>query len=220
MAFDPQDRRPIASRKHRIWVAASHALVAAGVSANAISIIGMLTAIAAGAAAAMTSLAQPPLQRILWVAVALGVQLRLLANMLDGMVAIESGTASPVGELYNEVPDRISDCAVLVGVGYAVGGSPALGFLAALMAVLTAYIRSACRAGGAPQDFCGPMAKPHRMFVVSVMSLYLAMSPRDWHTVSDWAVPTLVLAAIAAGSAVTAVRRLTRGARHLRSMRP
>lgn len=36
----------------------------------------------------------------------------MLANMLDGMVAIESGRASPLGELYNDAPDRIAEAAV------------------------------------------------------------------------------------------------------------
>ena len=36
------------------------------------------------------------------------ILLRLLANMLDGMVADESGEGGPLGSLYNEIPDRIS----------------------------------------------------------------------------------------------------------------
>jgi phosphatidylglycerophosphate synthase len=39
--------------------------------------------------------------------------------MLDGMVALASCRDSKVGELYNEVPDRVSDAAVFIGVGYA-----------------------------------------------------------------------------------------------------
>ena len=52
------------------------------------------------------------------------IQLRLIANLLDGLVAVEGGKRTPTGELYNEAPDRIADTAVLVGAGYAVGGSP------------------------------------------------------------------------------------------------
>src|SRR6266498_1573126 len=36
-----------------------------------------------------------------------GIQLRLLMNLLDGMVAIEHDKKSLVGGLFNEVPDRI-----------------------------------------------------------------------------------------------------------------
>ena len=49
------------------------------------------------------------------------VQLRLLCNLLDGMVAVEGGRSSPVGALYNEVPDRVADSLLLVALGYAVG---------------------------------------------------------------------------------------------------
>ena len=42
-----------------------------------------------------------------------GVQLRLLCNLLDGMVAVEQGKQTPFGVLYNEMPDRVSDSALL-----------------------------------------------------------------------------------------------------------
>ena len=51
--------------------------------------------------------------------------LSLLANLLDGMVAMGRGVASPVGELFNEVADRVSDTAILLGLGWA-AGNPAL----------------------------------------------------------------------------------------------
>ena len=44
--------------------------------------------------------------------------LRLWLNMLDGMVALASGTASRTGEIANELPDRISDVLIFVGVGH------------------------------------------------------------------------------------------------------
>lgn len=215
------DRRPIASREHRVWIAASASLARAGVSANAISVAGMISAIAAGIAAALTSSTEGVATRLLWVTVAAGCQLRLLANMLDGMVALESHTASPVGELYNEVPDRISDSAVLVGLGYAAGGWIEMGYVAALLAIFTAYVRAACKVAGAPQDYCGPMAKPHRMFLVTVIAIYLSLAPTGWQALS-WngrGVPAAVLLLIAIGCVVTACRRLARGARHLRSPR-
>ena len=49
------------------------------------------------------------------------MQLRLLCNMLDGMVAVEGGKGSRTGEIYNEVPDRIADPLLLVPAGYAIG---------------------------------------------------------------------------------------------------
>ena len=98
---------------------------------------------------------------------ALCVQLRLLCNLLDGMVAVEGGKQSPLGALYNEFPDRIADSLFLVALGYA-ALHPWLGWLAALLAALTAYVRVSGGSLGLAQDFRGPMAKPHRMAVMTL----------------------------------------------------
>ena len=76
----------------------------------------MCACIAAGPALGLTSVEY---NRLFWLIAALGAQLRLTANMLDGMVALVSARASKVGELYNEVRDRVSDAVVFIGAGYA-----------------------------------------------------------------------------------------------------
>src|SRR5262245_9528608 len=116
-AYEPTERRPIASRDLAISGRIAAALANAGVSPTAISIFGMIAAIVAGAALYFTRV-DGAIARCLWILAACGVQLRLLANLFDGMVAIQQGRASAVGELFNEVPDRISDAAILVGLGY------------------------------------------------------------------------------------------------------
>ena len=88
---------------------------------------------------------------------------RGFCNVLDGVMAIEVGAATRVGALYNEVPDRISDAAVLVGAGYAIGGVPVLGWAAALGAVFTAYVRVQAQVAGASADYRGFFGKPGRM---------------------------------------------------------
>src|SRR5438477_5955834 len=100
------DRRPMANRNQKWAQSATTWLASRNVSPNAISIAGMCACIAAGLALGLTSVEY---NRVFWLVAALGAQLRLTANMLDGMVAVVSGRASKVGELYNEVPDRVSD---------------------------------------------------------------------------------------------------------------
>jgi len=180
-------------------------LVRRGASANAISLAGMGCGLLAGLAFALID-AMPDAARVLWLLGAVLVQLRLLANMLDGMVAIGRGVASPIGALFNDVPDRVSDSAVLVGVGIAATGGWGLGLGAALAAMATAYVRLAGVSVGAPSDFCGPMAKPHRMNAVTLLALWCAAAPARWGTHS--AVPEAVLGVITALSVVTAIRRL------------
>src|SRR5213082_3458498 len=144
------DRRPIATRNRKWAQAATAWFVARHVSPNAISIAGMCACIGAGIALGATSVAD---YRILWIIAALGAQLRLTANMLDGMVALASGRASKVGELYNEIPDRVSDAAVFIGAGFAWGGNIALGYIATILAIFTAYIRAAGKIAGAQNEF-------------------------------------------------------------------
>jgi phosphatidylglycerophosphate synthase len=205
------DRRPIATR-NRKWAQASSAWLASrNVSPNAISVAGMCACVVAGIALGVTSIAD---YRILWLIAALGAQLRLTANMLDGMVAIASSRASKTGELYNEVPDRISDAAVFIGAGFAWGGNVTLGYIATILAIFTAYVRAAGKIAGAPNEFCGPMAKQHRMLVITLICVYAAITPRSWQIItlnnSQIGVMTLGLIVIVLGCVITVVRRVAR----------
>ncbi len=177
----------------------------------------MCACIVAGIALGATSIAD---YRVLWLIAALGAQLRLTANMLDGMVALASGRASKTGELYNEVPDRISDAAVFIGAGFAWGGNVTLGYIATILAIFTAYVRAAGKIAGAPNEFCGPMAKQHRMLVITLICLYSAMTPRSWQMItlndSEIGLMSLGLVIIIAGCAITVIRRVCRIAHALK----
>ncbi|HZN69943.1 MAG TPA: CDP-alcohol phosphatidyltransferase family protein [Tepidisphaeraceae bacterium] len=221
-AYNPADRRPIAARERRWSQALARQLVAWNASPNGISVAGMVSGILGGVALGATSRVSPDgtAEQMLWVAGAVLVQLRLLANMMDGMVAVASGKASRVGELYNEAPDRVSDAATLIGFGYATGGSPVLGYVAACLALFTAYVRTLGKAAGAPNDFCGPMAKQQRMFLVTLAAVYAALTPRAWEpawgTRASWGLAAAVLAVIGVGCVITSARRLVRISRALR----
>jgi phosphatidylglycerophosphate synthase len=212
------DRRPIAARQWHVSQQLSNALARAGVSPNAISVVGMACCLAAGAALAATPYLEGSPGHAAWLAAAVLIQLRLLANMLDGMVAVASGQSSRVGELYNELPDRISDVTAIVGLGYAAGGSVELGFAAAIGAVLTAYVRSLGKAAGAAQQFIGPMAKQQRMFVVTITAVFMGLAPEAWQHALRLPIAALVL--ILVGCVVTAGRRLVRIAAQLRDTGP
>ncbi|HET7315257.1 CDP-alcohol phosphatidyltransferase family protein [Salinisphaera sp.] len=219
-SYEPLDRRPIKARSTRWAATAADALVRAGVSPNAISMAGLFAAVAGGVALAFTGAVETGgAERLLWLLGIALVQSRLLCNMLDGMVAVASERASPIGELYNEVPDRVADVGVLVGLGYAAGGNATLGYVAACMALFVAYVRAMAKAAGAPNDFRGPMAKPHRMFVVTAIGIYMVVAPGAWQIAwgpgSAWGIAAAGLLIIIAGGAVTAMRRLQSAARSL-----
>lgn len=157
----PQARRPLSSRSTRWAAALSSTSVRAGLTADGISMLSLV--FAAAGSAALIWLPAP------WnlLCAALGIQLRLLCNLLDGMVAIEGGRKSKLGVLYNEFPDRVADSLFIVALGYAIDASW-LGWLGALAAAVTAYIRVLGGTFGLEQDFRGPMAKQHRMAVLTV----------------------------------------------------
>lgn len=211
------DRRPVKSRswKSSQWMA--NWLAARSVSPNAISVAGMVAGLVGGIALAFTG-KDPNLGFWLWLLAAVCIQLRLQANLLDGMVAIQSGKASRVGELFNEVPDRISDTALLVGAGLADASNRMLGMWAALAAMMTAYIRTTGKSAGAPMEFCGPMAKQHRMAVLTVVCLTRCFGVSRIPTGNDRAIEIVVigLLVIVIGSLITSVRRLQRIAAYLR----
>ncbi len=220
--YRPEERRPIRSRDTGWAAAISNRLAGAQISPNAISVAGMSAAVIAGFCFAATNQVEGFLCRAVWFSGALLCQVRLLCNLFDGMVAIKRGVASPVGELYNEVPDRVSDAAVLTGLGFAAGAHPWLGFVAAILAVFVAYIRAMAKSVGAPQDYCGPMAKPQRMAVVTLLAVYLAFRPMNWQLSRPvmgefaWSETNVALLGIVVGSVVTAARRLMRAAVFLR----
>ncbi len=211
------DRRPLASRAWKVSERIANFLAAAGATPNVISIAGMLCGICAGAMFAET--ARSAHVWIFWLAGALFVQLRLLANLYDGMVAVARRIASPVGELFNEVPDRISDAAALIGFGYAADSDPLLGFIATIFAIFLAYLRAQGKVAGAHQEFCGPMAKQQRMAAVTIAAVICAIVSLLSVAAGDrgYRIPVWTLWLIIAGAIVTVIRRLHRIAGALRN---
>lgn len=134
---------------------------------------------------------------------ALCIQLRLICNLLDGMVAVEGGKKTANGALYNEIPDRVADSLLIVALGFAVG-QPWLGWLGALLAAITAYIRLLGGSLGLEQRFSGPMAKQHRMAVLTAACIVGAIEAWGWH--SQYAL-WFALLAIVVGSLLTCVLR-------------
>ena len=186
------DRRPLKVRGNLLVQRIARALAQLGITPNQISVASVVFA-ALGAASLLAGG---------WtlIAAAACIQLRLLCNLFDGMVAVEHGKATALGAVYNEFPDRIADSLLLVAAGYAVA-MPSLGWLAALAAALTAYVRVFGAACGLGHDFRGPMAKQQRMAVLTACCVAAPFLPFGTHTLLAG------LALIAALSLVTCVTR-------------
>ena len=194
---DAMNRRPIAARDSGWARRVARMLAGSSISPNQISVISVLFA-AIGAALLVWSPTAPGL-----VLCALCIQLRLICNLLDGMVALEGGKSSPVGKIYNEFPDRVADSLLIVAAGYACG-YPWLGWLGALAAALTAYVRVFGGSLGLVQDFRGPFAKQQRMALLTAACVLGALE-NLWHAEHYTLIAASVL--IAAGSLLTCVTR-------------
>lgn len=209
-------RRPIAARQTRWAASIARFLIRVGLKPNEISLLSIVFAL--GSAFCLVESTQPARGvRIVLLILGAGlIQLRLLCNLFDGMVAVEGGLQSKSGEIYNELPDRISDVAILIAAGYStswLGGEAELGWSCAVLAVLTAYVRTLGAQAGTPQQFCGPMAKQQRMFTITAAALFAA-----GETALRWParVMPLALGLIAIGCVMTIVRRTLRILRSLK----
>jgi phosphatidylglycerophosphate synthase len=148
-------------------------LAAVGISPNQISVLSIVFAMLGALGLFQLSAVESITQAIAFSVLALvGIQGRLICNLLDGLVAIEGGKKTPVGDLYNEVPDRISDTLLIVAAGLALNKvmpyGALLGMTAGLAALSTAYVRLLGGSLGLPQNFHGPMAKQHRMALLNI----------------------------------------------------
>lgn len=222
METTPQGPRRVLKTRNAAWAQSlARAVGSTGVRPNSISVLSVLFAALAMAAYLLApDMPSPGACALCWLAAAACIQLRLLCNMLDGMVAVEGGRASPTGPVYNEAPDRLADVLILVGAGYSTQVEPGviklfdslpLGWTCAVLAMGTAYVRLLQGTLTGEQSFIGPMAKQHRMAVLTGGTL-LAMAeqmlcsshPADEHVRGIW----LALVIIALGSAFTCIRRL------------
>jgi phosphatidylglycerophosphate synthase len=139
--------------------------------------------------------------------------LRLWLNMLDGMVALASNTASRSGEIANELPDRISDVIIFVGVAHSDLCHPLGGYWAAIFALLVAYVGTLGQAVGVQREFSGMMAKPWRMVALHA-GAWITLGLLWWGDgtihYGDWTVLDWTLLAILLGCVQTIWIRLTR----------
>jgi phosphatidylglycerophosphate synthase len=201
-------RRPLATR-HAAWARSlARWLANAYVMPNSISLASVVFAAGGCAAFAVVPDIDATPRVVAFVLAALAIQLRLLCNLLDGMIAVEEGFKTKSGDIFNDVPDRVADVLLLAGAGYGlrdIANGPELGWLAAVLALFTAYVRVLGGSLGVAQSFTGPMAKQHRMFALTIASLGAAVES-SWRGSRNamW----LGLLIIVIGSMLTAARRI------------
>jgi phosphatidylglycerophosphate synthase len=203
------ERRPLKSRETAWARRAAGWLAAKGATPNAISKGAVLFAAIGGAGFWASGATEGWVRALCLLLGVAGCQLRLLCNLFDGMVAIEGGRKEPDGPFWNEAPDRASDILILAGAGMGAGAA-GLGWMAAALAVATAYVRELGRAEGQGSDYSGPMAKQHRMAVMTGAAILAILLP---------GLPVLAgaLWVVVAGAALTVGLRARRLVRRLKA---
>jgi phosphatidylglycerophosphate synthase len=156
--YHPTSRRPIAQAFRATAGLAVRLCVRWNVHPDAIS-YGSIVASAIAAACFWGS------GRFPWLLIVgpLFCHVRLWLNMLDGMVAVASGKASLRGEILNDLPDRLSDVLIFVGLAHSGLCAVLAGYWVAIFALLTAYVGMFGQAVGVQREFSGVMSKPWRM---------------------------------------------------------
>lgn len=216
--YEPTSRRPIADLFRLTAHGSVRLCVRLGIHPDAVSYASVVASAGAG-----ICFWQAKAMPVLLIAAVLLCYLRLWANMLDGMVALASGKASLRGELLNDLPDRISDVIIFVGVAHSGLCHPLTGYWVAIFALLAAYVGTFGQALGVQREFSGIMTKPWRMVALHV-GAWITLGLEWWGdgktrdsnlTVLDWTHLAIIL-----GCLQTIAIRLIRIMRALRQKTP
>lgn len=209
---EQNNRRDVATRKVPFFQNLAKQLVSLGLAPNQVSILSSVFAMLGAFAIYKSSQATGTIT-LIWLIVGLvGIQLRLICNLIDGLMAVEGGLKTASGELFNDVPDRVSDIVLILAVALAAQNISAymlhLGWFAALLAVMTAYIRTLGASMTGAHDFSGVMAKQHRMFLLNLACIGAALEiflswPRGYAF-------SFAVVVIGIGSFITCVQRLVK----------
>jgi phosphatidylglycerophosphate synthase len=172
------------------------ALAARRISPDAISAAAVVMAAIGGACLAGSTALPGLLLLVPFLAAA-----RLILNLLDGMVARRTGTARPMGEVWNEVGDRLGDILFIGGLALVPAVGPGLALAAVIAAVLASFAGLAARAAGGRRLYGGVLSKPGRMIILAVAApvAFLLGDPR---------VLAVGAAALLVGSVITLLQRL------------
>lgn len=133
---------------------------------DAITLAGLACSV--GAAILFQAAGQEPW---LFLVIPILLLLRITLNALDGMVAQATGKARPFGEVLNEVADRLSDAAILLGIAVSPLSSLAWGAPAVVLVLLSSYVGILGKAVGAGRQYGGLLGKADRMLYLGLASI-------------------------------------------------
>lgn len=192
----------------RIFTPAARFLLARGVSADAVTIVGTL-------GVALGALVLFPLGELFWGTMV--ITLFVFSDVLDGVMARIAGTTGRWGSFLDSTLDRVQDAAVFLGLmlwffgagdfwiaGVAAAASMALG-------MLVSYVRAKAESLGFDAN-TGIAERAERLVVTLVFAGLTGLGLNPW-------VLAVVLLLLAAASAITVGQRMVTVYRQSRTVR-
>jgi archaetidylinositol phosphate synthase len=143
---------------------------------NFLTFLGLLFSLCAGACFVMAA----AFNKWLLLVVILFILLRMAFNVLDGMVARQTGRTSAYGEALAEFTDRLSDTGMLLGLVSSMLCTAGLGLLAIICILLASYVGILGKAVGAQRQFGGIMGKVDRLVLIILFCLANFFFPGNW----------------------------------------
>jgi phosphatidylglycerophosphate synthase len=128
------------------------------------------------------------------------------------MVAVAAGKASKKGEIINDIPDRVSDVVIFIGMAHSHWCHRLPGYWVAISALLVAYVGLFGQAVGVQREFSGIMSKPWRIVVLSIgaIATSIQVHREGPYWIGGWLLLDWANFVIIAGCAQTIVIRLMR----------
>ncbi|MFC7175773.1 CDP-alcohol phosphatidyltransferase family protein [Halosegnis marinus] len=147
-----------------------NAAVSLGITPNGISVLAFAVATAAGASYWVADPGTLP-----YLLGAVLVFCNGVLDLLDGMVARRTDTASAAGDLLDHVLDRYADIVVLVGLAGGTGEF-AIGLAAVTGVLMTSYLGTQAQAVGLDRVYGGLVGRADRLAIIGVVTAVAAFT--------------------------------------------
>lgn len=160
--YEMKDRRPIGELFRKMGYGIVDVLVEKDVNPNTISYLSVVFALIAAVLLAFSG-------SVTWLLIIAPFFcfFRLYCNMVDGMVAVKANKCSALGEVINELPNRLSDVIIFAGLSFSALMTTSLALWVAIGSLFVAYVGVLGKAVGASRQFGGIMSKQWRMFALA-----------------------------------------------------
>ena len=166
--------RPIADRLLEPFVDLAETL---GLTPNAVSVVALVVAFAAGGAFAVPAADQPVggLGAGWYLVGALLVFVNGWLDLVDGALARRLDSASDAGDLLDHVLDRYADIAVVVGLAAGIGRYD-LGLAAVTGVLMTSYLGTQAQAVGIERMYAGVVGRADRLMLIGAVGGVVALA--------------------------------------------